>query len=84
MKILHVEDTPEVSKIFSEVLETSGYDFDSILDGRVGLELAVNKDYDLILLDMCMPKYSGMDFLRDLKKIRYVRQALSQFCTNMR
>ena len=70
MKILHVEDTPEISKIFSEILETSGYDFDSILDGRAGLELAVNKDYDLILLDICMPKFSGVDFLLDLKHRR--------------
>ena len=36
-------------------------------DGRAGLELVVYKDYDLILLDMCMPQYSGVDFLLDLK-----------------
>ena len=34
---------------------------------RAGLELTVNKDYDLILLDMCMRQYSGVDFLLDLK-----------------
>ncbi len=70
MKILHVEDTPEISQIFADILETTGYEFDSISDGRAGLELAVNKDYDLILLDMCMPKYSGADFLLDLKHRR--------------
>ena len=70
MKILHVEDTQEISQIFSEILETSGYEFDSISDGRAGLELAVNKNFDLILLDMCMPKYSGVDFLLDLKHRR--------------
>ena len=37
---------------------------------RAGLELAVYKEYDLILLDMCMPKYSGTDFLLDLKHRR--------------
>ncbi|MFB5624800.1 MAG: two-component system response regulator [Nitrosopumilus sp.] len=67
MKILHVEDSPEISKIFADILSTKNYDFDSILDGRAGLELAIYKEYDLILLDMCMPKYSGVDFLLDLK-----------------
>ena len=67
MRILHVEDVPEISKVFADILETKNYDFDSVSDGRAGLELAVYKDYDLILLDMCMPKYSGVDFLLDLK-----------------
>ena len=67
MKILHIEDTPEISKIFADILSSKNYDFDSILDGRAGLELAIYNEYDLILLDMCMPKYSGADFLLDLK-----------------
>ena len=67
MRILHVEDIPEISQIFADILSTTDYDFDSVSDGRAGLELAVYKDYDLILLDMCMPKYSGVDFLLDLK-----------------
>jgi len=70
MKILHVEDVPEISQVFSDILSTTDYEFDSISDGKAGLELAVNDDYDLILLDMCMPKYSGVDFLLDLKHRR--------------
>jgi two-component system response regulator QseB len=70
MKILHVDDTPEISQIFADILATKNYDFDSVSDGRAGLELAVYKDYDLILLDMCMPQYSGVDFLLDLKHRR--------------
>jgi len=70
MKILHVEDVSEISQIFSDILSTTDYEFDSISDGKAGLELAVNDDYDLILLDMCMPKYSGVDFLLDLKHRR--------------
>ncbi|MEK0348306.1 MAG: response regulator [Nitrosopumilus sp.] len=70
MRILHVEDIPEISQVFADILATKNYEFDSISDGRAGLELAVNKDYDLILLDMCMPKYDGFDFLLDLKHRR--------------
>ncbi len=56
MKILHVEDVPEISQIFEDIPSTKNYDFDSVSDGRAGLELVVCKDYDLILLDTCMPK----------------------------
>lgn len=70
MKILHVEDVSEISQVFADILSTKNYDFDSVSDGRAGLELAVYNDYDLILLDMCMPKYSGVDFLLDLKHRR--------------
>ncbi len=70
MRILHVEDISEISQIFADILATKNYEFDSISDGKAGLELAVYKDYDLILLDMCMPKYSGVDFLLDLKHRR--------------
>lgn len=70
MKLLHIEDTPEISEVFADILSTKNYEFDSISDGRAGLELAVYKDYDLILLDMCMPRYSGTDFLLDLKARR--------------
>ena len=70
MRILHIEDTPEISQIFADILATKNYDFDSVSDGRAGLELTVYTDYDLILLDMCMPKYSGTDFLLDLKTRR--------------
>ncbi len=70
MRILHVEDIPEISQIFADILATKNYEFDSVSDGKAGLELAVYKDYDLILLDMCMPKYSGVDFLLDLKHRR--------------
>ena len=42
----------------------------SVNDGREGLELALKNNYDLILLDICMPKYSGMEFINDLKDKR--------------
>ena len=39
----------------------------SVTSGKEGLDLVIKNDYDLILLDMFMPKYSGVQFLRDLK-----------------
>jgi DNA-binding response OmpR family regulator len=67
MKILHIEDSPEISAIFSDVLTIANHDFESSVDGKNGLELVMKNNYDVILLDMCMPNYSGLDFLLDLK-----------------
>jgi len=67
MKILHIEDSPEIRAIFSDVLTIANHDFESSVDGKSGLELVMKNNYDLILLDMCMPNYSGLDFLLDLK-----------------
>ena len=39
-------------------------------NGQEGLDLATKNDYDLILLDMLMPKYCGRQFLKDLKEQR--------------
>jgi DNA-binding response OmpR family regulator len=67
MKILHIEDSPEISAIFSDLLTLANHDFESSVDGKNGLDLVLKNNYDLILLDMCMPNYSGLDFLLDLK-----------------
>ncbi|PIW35448.1 MAG: response regulator, partial [Nitrosopumilales archaeon CG15_BIG_FIL_POST_REV_8_21_14_020_33_23] len=66
MKILHVEDVPEISEVFSDILTTKNHDFESTIDGKKGLDMVLKNHYDLILLDMCMPNYSGIDFLLDL------------------
>ncbi len=67
MKILHIEDIPEISEVYSDILKTKNHDFESAIDGKKGLDLVLKNHYDLILLDMCMPNYSGIDFLLDLK-----------------
>lgn len=67
MKVLHVDDSPEICQLYADMLATENHEVRSVNDGREGLELALKNDYDLILLDICMPKYSGMEFIHDLK-----------------
>jgi DNA-binding response OmpR family regulator len=78
MKILHVEDVPEISEVFSDILTTKNHDFESTTDGKKGLDMVLKNHYDLILLDMCMPNYSGIDFLLDLndKKSSEIRKVV--------
>ncbi len=70
MNILHVDDSPEICQLYAEMLAIGNNIVKSVNDGREGLELVLKNDYDLILLDICMPKYSGINFIQDLKAKR--------------
>jgi DNA-binding response OmpR family regulator len=70
MNILHVDDSPEICQLYADMLSVDNHNVTSINDGKEGLDLALKNDYDLILLDVCMPRYSGMEFIHDLKAKR--------------
>ena len=70
MKILQIDDSVEICGLYSDMFTCDSHIFTAVHDGKEGLTLVIKNDYDLILLDMCMPKYGGMDFLRDLKNQR--------------
>jgi len=70
MQILQVDDSPLICQLYSDFLESRSHSVEAANDGKKGLELVMENDYDMILLDMLMPKYSGMQFLKDLKEKR--------------
>jgi len=70
MNILHVDDSPEICQLYADMLATGNHTVKSVNDGKEGLNLVLKNDYDLILLDICMPRYSGMEFIHDLKEKR--------------
>ena len=70
MEILHIDDSTVMCDLYSDMLGSRGHSISSVNEGKEGLELVAENDYDLILLDICMPQYSGMDFLCYLKNQR--------------
>jgi DNA-binding response OmpR family regulator len=68
MRVLHIDDSPEICELYSDMFTADNNTIQSVNTGKEGLDLVLKNNYDLILLDMCMPSYSGMDFLRDLTK----------------
>lgn len=62
--ILLIEDYPSLQKLYSEVLATDGHTIDTTNTAEDGLKLATKNHYDLILLDLLLPKTGGIDFLR--------------------
>jgi len=73
-KILVADDTVTVRKVAARLLASAGYDVLEAEDGRQALDLVQNEHPDLILLDLLMPKMTGFDVLREIKKIGRVKQ----------
>ncbi len=67
-KILVIEDNSEVRENLEEILELSGYQVLLAEDGKVGVELALNEQPDLILCDVMMPRLDGFGVLNILSK----------------
>lgn len=68
MKILIVDDEPDLIELVRLRLESSGYDVLEAHDGQEGLDMARKDHPDLIILDIMMPKMNGYQVCRELKK----------------
>jgi DNA-binding response OmpR family regulator len=68
MRILVVEDELKVARFLKKGLEAEGYEVETAADGKSGEKLARTEAYDLILLDVLLPKKDGFEILRDLRK----------------
>jgi len=66
-KILLVEDDAFVRDIYTRELSKGGYELDTAEDGMEGIEKAKATKYDLILLDIMLPKKTGIDVLKDIR-----------------
>ena len=67
MRILLVEDDSRVASFIRRGLKEENYAVDLAADGEEGLFLAQTEEYDLIILDLLLPKRSGLDVLRTLR-----------------
>ncbi len=67
-KILIVEDDPAARGVYLAVLEKSGFEVIVAVNGKDGLEKALEDTPDLILLDICMPVMDGFAMLSELRK----------------
>src|ERR1051325_9957915 len=68
MRILVVEDEPDLLRSIAQALREEGYAVDTAEDGQIGLFNAENTDYDAIVLDVMLPKLDGWSVLQRLRK----------------
>ncbi|HLI29843.1 MAG TPA: response regulator transcription factor [Terriglobia bacterium] len=67
-RILLVEDEPGLVLTLKDRLRSEGYSVETASDGRQGLEKALAGGFDLIILDVMLPKKNGLDVCRDLRQ----------------
>ncbi len=68
MKLLLIEDDIKIVNFLKKGLEEESYSIDYALDGEEGLYLASVYNYDIILLDIMLPKISGIDICKNLRE----------------
>jgi DNA-binding response OmpR family regulator len=68
VKILYVEDDPEAREFVQKALCQHGHTADLAADGEQGLEMASTAAYDLLILDVMLPDFSGFELLRRLRE----------------
>lgn len=68
--ILIIEDDSTINSLLCGILKKSGYEVESCTDGLTGYNMALDKDYQLILMDLMLPMKSGEEILRALREIK--------------
>ena len=66
-KILVVDDDEYIRELYEEIFLDAGFAVDTAVDGQDGLEKITKTKYDLVLLDIMMPKLDGVEVLRSIK-----------------
>jgi two-component system alkaline phosphatase synthesis response regulator PhoP len=67
-RILLVEDEPGLVLTISDLLATDGHQVDSATDGEAGLAKAASGNYDLVILDVMLPRKTGFEVCRELRQ----------------
>ncbi len=67
MRILLAEDEKTLSKVLVKILMKNNYSVDPVYDGEDALYYALNQNYDLVILDIMMPKKDGITVLKEIR-----------------
>jgi heavy metal response regulator len=76
VRILVVEDEKKVARFIQQGLEEEHYAVDVAHDGELGLQMAESESYDLLILDIMLPKRSGLELIREFRARRGTAPAL--------
>lgn len=69
-KILVVDDEDNIREVLKEYAEFEGHEVDEACDGMQAIEMAKNKDYDIIIMDVMMPRLDGYSACKEIRKVK--------------
>ncbi|MFV1917188.1 MAG: response regulator transcription factor [Patescibacteria group bacterium] len=81
--VLLIEDDPILAKMYSEKFTREGFRVIVAQDGQEGLDSALKNKVDIILLDIMLPRISGIDLLKKLREDEKGRNTLVVVLTNL-
>lgn len=81
--ILIVEDDQQTRELYEEILKDAGYTVATATDGEQGLQMIKDTKYDLILLDIMLPKLDGLKVLEQAQKLIKPKRQPIIVMTNM-
>ncbi|MBP7319763.1 MAG: response regulator transcription factor [Lachnospiraceae bacterium] len=67
-KILIIEDEDSIAELERDYLEISGYDVQVVTDGKEGLKVALEGDFDLFILDLMLPNMDGFEICKKIRE----------------
>lgn len=71
MRVLVVEDEPGIALFIRQGLTEAGYAVDVAWDGMEGLNYVLSADFDVLILDIMLPKMNGLELLRECRRRKY-------------
>jgi len=74
MKILGIDDNTDITELLDTFLNGSGHEYTFVNDGKSGVKKIKENQYDLVLLDLAMPGFSGEDVLAELNKEELIKK----------
>jgi DNA-binding NtrC family response regulator len=69
-KILLIDDELPILKMFSMTLEKCGHQYDTAENGRIGFRKAIKKNWDLIVCDLNMPEWNGVESIKGILMVK--------------
>jgi DNA-binding response OmpR family regulator len=71
-KILIVEDDLDIGELQQDYLEINGYDVELQTSGKEGLKRALNKEYDLLIIDVMLPEVDGFEICKQVRAVKNI------------
>ena len=83
MKVLIIDDNESITEAVKDFFEFENIECQTVNEGRLGLYEIENQRFDLILLDIAIPSYTGIDILNELKRQRIENQNIIIFTASV-
>ncbi|MCH6264112.1 MULTISPECIES: response regulator transcription factor [Neobacillus] len=71
-KILIIEDDLDIGELQQDYLEINGYDVELQTSGKEGLKRALNKEYDLLIIDIMLPEVDGFEICKQVRAVKNI------------